>query len=124
MQNFPSEILTGIKKHFEGEKKRLSDRIAELAKQDPFSDPERITDNAASDAEASEESNHDRVAAIRNELSQRLEDINSALRRISEKTYGYCINCGQMIDTDRLSVLPHAGLCLTCEGKREARTRR
>jgi DnaK suppressor protein len=115
MQNFPSDVLNELRKHLEEEKKRTMDRMSQLTAQDPFSDPERSNDNAASDSEASEESSHDRFAAMVDELKARISDIDSALQRISDNTYGYCTNCQKMIDTDRLAILPTAILCLVCE---------
>ncbi len=119
MQNFPSDILKAIKEHFEAEKQTLTERVNELAKQDPFTNPERTNDNAASDMEASEESDHDRVAAMVDELKAKLQGVDDALVRIEQGTYGSCVECGNMIDTDRLSVLPMATLCVSCEHKKK-----
>ena len=94
-------------------------RITQLTAQDPFSDPERLNDNAASDAEASEESSHDRFTAMIEELKAQLVDLENALARIAAGTYGFCVECKQMIDTDRLAILPTATLCLRCEQKKE-----
>lgn len=118
MQSFPEKTLQDLKKHLEEEQSRILARIEELYKQDPFSDPDRTTDNAASDEEASEESNHDRVSALVTELKDSLSEIEQALLRIKNGTYGYCTNCGKMIDTDRLAALPTATLCLDCETKK------
>ncbi|HUD18910.1 MAG TPA: TraR/DksA C4-type zinc finger protein [Patescibacteria group bacterium] len=115
MQSFPSEILDNLRKHLEEDKKNINDRIAQLTAQDPFSDPDRVNDNAASDSEASEESSHDRFAALVEELNKKLSDIDAALLRIADGTYGFCTNCKQMIDTDRLAILPTATLCSDCE---------
>lgn len=115
MQGFPNNVLSSVKKHLEEERNRLNGRIVELAKQDPFSDPDRVNDNAASDHEASEESSHDRFSAMVDELKVKLFAVDAALDRIGKGTYGFCTNCGQMIDTDRLAVLPTATLCLNCE---------
>jgi len=120
MQNFPSDVLNDIRKHLEEEKKRIMDRNAQLTAQDPFSDPERVNDNAASDSEASEESSHDRFAAMQEQLQTHITDIDNALLRIANQTYGYCTNCKQLIDTDRLAVLPTATLCLTCEQEKKS----
>ena len=121
MQSFPSDILDQLRKHLEEEKTRTVARIGELSAQDPFSDPDRVNDNAASDSEASEESSHDRFAAMVDELKARLGDIDSALERVGNGTYGFCTNCKNMIDTDRLGILPTATLCLSCEQKKKTR---
>lgn len=118
MQNFPSDILNHIRTQLEDEGSHVTDRIKELTLQDPFSDPERVNDNAASDAEASEESDHDRYVALVDELKSQVSKIDGALLRISDGTYGFCTNCHEMIDTDRLAILPTATLCLTCEQKK------
>ena len=115
MVSFPSEVLKQLRVHLEQEKKELVARIAELSAQDPFSDPDRASDNAASDTEASEESSHDRFAAMVDELKAKLVSVDAALIRIGDGTYGYCTNCQSMIDTDRLGILPTATLCLSCE---------
>lgn len=115
MQSFPQDILSEIRNHLEGEKRDLEARIDELTQQDPFSDPDRLNDNAASDREADEESSHDRFLALIDELRLKRKAIDDALMRISDGTYGFCQNCKKMIDTDRLSILPAATLCKSCE---------
>ena len=45
--------------------------------------------------------------------------IDEALRRIQEKTYGKCQECGQDISTARLEAVPHARLCIKCKEKEE-----
>jgi len=121
MQQFPENTLTEIKKHLTAEETRLQTRITELSGQDPFSDPERTNDNAASDTEASEESNHDRVAALVSELTTQLKNVQQALARISDGSYGFCNVCHTMINTDRLAVMPTATLCLTHEKEAAAK---
>lgn len=121
MQKFPDDVLGEIRQHLEEEKKRIVKRIDELSAQDPFADPDRTNDNAASDTEASEESNHDRVAALIAELTRQRDSLDVALLRIGQGGYGFCSNCRKMIDTDRLAVLLTATLCLDCEKKRKAR---
>jgi RNA polymerase-binding transcription factor DksA len=119
MQNFPSELLNELRLHLEDEKKKLIAQMSNLSSQDPFSDPDRVNDNAASDSEASEESGHDRYTAMLDELKVKLFHIDAALERISDGSYGFCTNCRQMIDTDRLAILPTATLCLSCERKKQ-----
>lgn len=118
MQKFPEEVLVEIRQHLEEEKRRIAARMSELSIQDPFSDSDRTIDNAASDAEASEESNHERVAAIMAELTTKGQELDEALLCIAKGTYGFCSRCGKMIDTDRLAILPTATLCLDCEKRK------
>jgi RNA polymerase-binding protein DksA len=48
-----------------------------------------------------------------------LEEIEAALRRIEEGTFGICTNCGKPIAEERLEALPWATLCIGCARDRE-----
>ena len=50
-----------------------------------------------------------------------LADIDAALNRIEEGTYGICTNCGEPIAVERLEALPWATLCIDCKRNREGR---
>ena len=112
MVSFPSEVLEQLRLHLEEEKKRLTREMSNLSAQDPFTNTDRARGYASSDTEASDESSHDRFVAMVDELKNRLADTDAALMRIGNGTYGFCSVCGDMIDTDRLSILPTATLCL------------
>src|SRR3989338_4917401 len=114
---FPKELLNSIYRNLIKLRKIVEKRISSLKLQDPFSDPDRLNDNAASDTEAKEESSHDRMEALEKVLKRNLEEINLALIRIKKGTYGKCQNCGKMIDTDRLAIKPTALYCVDCERK-------
>ncbi len=58
-------------------------------------------------------------AALRRHLEGRLREVESALRRMEEGTYGICQACGRPIGVARLKALPFAALCLECQAKRE-----
>lgn len=113
-------MLESLRVRLEEEKRQVKSRIEALGRQDPFSDPDRTNDNAASDSEASEEFNHDRVVAMISELEVQLSAIDGALLRIGQGTYGKCVNCRRTIETDRLKILPTATLCLTCERQKKS----
>ncbi len=48
-----------------------------------------------------------------------LYHIDEALRRVKDKTYGKCVECGQQISTARLEAVPHARLCIACKESEE-----
>lgn len=54
---------------------------------------------------------------------QALQEINDALLRVQEGTYGLCGECGMEINPERLEAVPHARLCSTCQGKEEKNRR-
>lgn len=51
-----------------------------------------------------------------------LYHIDEALRRIKDKTFGKCQECGEEISTARLEAVPHARLCINCKEKEEKST--
>jgi DnaK suppressor protein len=46
-----------------------------------------------------------------------LGEVQQALVRIENGTYGICTNCGQPIPEERLEAIPWASLCVTCESE-------
>ncbi len=44
-----------------------------------------------------------------------LYHIDQALRRVRNKTYGKCEECGEQINRERLEAVPHARLCINCK---------
>jgi DnaK suppressor protein len=48
-----------------------------------------------------------------------LGEIDAALKRIEEGTYGICTNCGSQIPEERLEALPWATLCIGCQRDQE-----
>lgn len=115
---FPAQVLKPIAHFLRREEKKLIKRKKALAKEDPFSDTSRLSDNAAADADAAEQFGHARIEALRKEIDRRLIDVRKALGRIKIGHYGTCEDCGKMIDTDRLMVKPEATLCIDCERKK------
>jgi DnaK suppressor protein len=115
---FPTQVLKPVGDFLRREEKKLVKRKKDLKKEDPFSDTIRLTDNAASDADAAEQFGHARIEAIRKQIDKRLIDIRKALGRIKIGSYGTCEKCSKMIDTDRLMVKPEATLCIDCERKK------
>jgi RNA polymerase-binding protein DksA len=43
--------------------------------------------------------------------------LESALKRIEDGTYGYCIDCGAVIPKGRLEAVPHSQHCISCKNK-------
>jgi len=117
--SFPKKILEPIAKFLSRETKRLEKRKKSLSKRDPFRDSSRVADNAASDTDAAEQDGHAQVTAMQRQTERRLIQIRKALTRIKLGKYGSCERCNQMIDTDRLMVMPEATICIQCEKKKE-----
>jgi RNA polymerase-binding transcription factor DksA len=49
----------------------------------------------------------------------RLEEIDRALQKIAEGTYGVCDRDGKIISPERLLAIPEATLCIECQAMEE-----
>ncbi len=46
---------------------------------------------------------------------QLVRQINEAIRRLNDGTYGVCVECNEPISSKRLAALPWAAMCITCQ---------
>lgn len=116
---FPPDLVAPVADALQVRLRSLKKNRKEMKKEDPFSDVERVNDNAAPDIEADEQFGHARTSAIRSEIGKRIIQVRKALTRIKLGKYGICEVCGQMIDTDRLMIYPEATLCAKDSAKRD-----
>lgn len=104
------EKLQEYKKRLEEGKKILSEKITH--------DTEVIPDMGKSsdregDAEEVEEFDNQLAAVL--PLKERLDDVESALRKIDAGTYGICEECGKEIESEVLEVDAESRLCKECK---------
>jgi len=50
-----------------------------------------------------------------------LYELDDALKRIEDGTFGICEDCGEQISKSRLKALPYARLCVACQEKKDKR---
>jgi|YNPMSStandDraft_1061717.scaffolds.fasta_scaffold13496_4 DnaK suppressor protein len=116
---FPASLLQPVGKFLQDRLAKLEKTKKNIEKEDPFRDPDRLSDNASPDTDAAEQFGHTRVSAIKKELDRKIIQTRKALTRLKIGKYGICENCGEMIDTDRLLVYPEATLCVKCQKEKE-----
>lgn len=61
----------------------------------------------------------ERNLSIEQNLQQQLTDVEHALAKCEQGTYGICDNCGKEIPLERLQAFPQAALCIGCKGREE-----
>jgi DnaK suppressor protein len=71
-----------------------------------------FADAAASTAERSE------VLGIVENLAKLLADVDQALSRVEDGTYGLCKGCGTEISADRMEFRPTSRYCVDCKARR------
>ncbi len=118
MPSISKQTLNNFKLYLEKEKKALEKRLNAIRREDPYSQV-RVTTNASPDADAQEETGHERALALRQEATRLLSKVKMALSKIGVGTYGKCDRCGNDIDPARLARMPMATLCMSCEQKLE-----
>ena len=111
---YPRNVLQSVFEYLKKLEGDLLKRKSSLAKEDPFADTSRLNDNASDDTEAAEQYGHAQSAALGAETSDALKRVRLAMKRVDDGSYGKCIKCGEMIETDRLGINPTAELCMSC----------
>jgi RNA polymerase-binding protein DksA len=69
---------------------------------------------ADSEEQAIELENQEALEVIERSEATEIRQIEAALQRISEGTYGTCAKCGEPIDPRRLNALLTAATCISC----------
>ncbi len=52
-----------------------------------------------------------------------LNDIDDALKKMDENTYGICEACNCKINIERLKIVPHARMCIKCKQEEEGKNK-
>ena len=66
-------------------------------------------------AEQATESENDQVLdGIRHEANLELQQVNAAITRLENDSYGICSRCDSAIASERLKALPYVQTCINC----------
>ena len=120
------QLLEKFKTVLEKEKGEITDELRSIAvqsKTDPsewtskFPSSDTDTGHEAEESRANEVEDYASQSQITKTLSQKLADVNLALDKIANNTYGKCDNCNKDISPERLDALPEARFCYDCDEK-------
>lgn len=114
-KKFSQKELEKIKNRLLSTKKELEERIEVLKKEDPFTDPDHVSDNAAVDTDVREQEGHERIEAQLKDLNEKISNVRLAVKKIERGRYGICERCQSLIPKERLKILPEARFCVACE---------
>ncbi len=96
-----------VRGELEKERALLADKVHELdAKEDDLEYDGNFADSAQVAAEMGENK------VLYDQLRRDLDDIEKALARMDEGTYGTCEVCGEAIGAARLEVMPSTRVCI------------
>ena len=102
------------------ERKRILAAIENLHDESPRAGEEAAVETWIDDhlAESASETLDREIDSTLEENSEHvLAEIDRALARIDEGTFGKCVTCGQEIAVERLEALPHTSQCIDCKRK-------
>jgi DnaK suppressor protein len=105
------------------ERRRVLDAIEYLHKENPGSLEEETEDETQNTLAETATATLDREIdyTLEENSENVLKEIEQALKRIDEGTYGTCVNCGEPIAEERLAAIPWAMYCIDCKRLLERR---
>jgi RNA polymerase-binding transcription factor DksA len=92
----------------------LGQPSAERKEGSPFGKREEGADDA---------SELEKRMALEKRLGESLNEVEHALQKYEDGTYGLCDSCGQAIEQARLEAIPQASLCLSCKAQQAKETK-
>lgn len=117
------KLIEELKEKLETEKKSILKELESFASKDPnlkhnwdTKYPNR--EEGDKEEEADEVQEYDNKLSLEYSLELKLKDVDLALERIKDGTYGTCENCGEKIEEERLKAVPEAKLCMKCNNKK------
>jgi DnaK suppressor protein len=122
----PGSGSNGLDKFLEGQLEALETERATYLRQAESlqAEADSLTeDREPGDVQFDEESGEGDTLAVERERDLALsaqaraaiEEIDQAIEKIHEGSYGRCDNCGTAIPKERLKALPYAALCVKCK---------
>jgi DnaK suppressor protein len=84
---------------------------------------DRLTDSAGDDQAdtGSKTFEREQEISLANSILERTTQVERALERLDEGSYGWCERCGDPIPVERLAAFPSATLCVSCKQLEERR---
>jgi DnaK suppressor protein len=108
----PQERFQALRKRLEAQR----DEIINMYKQDLRAGQESADDGTEDIVDrANNHYNRELMFSLSDTERNTLLQIENALRRMDEGTYGRCANCGRDIALPRLEALPWARFCVDCQ---------
>ena len=107
-----------LRSRLEIEQKRLTEEFEQLnVSSRPINERREGSPFGKREEEATESFELERRLALEKRIRDQLAEVEQALNKFENGTYGRCDSCGQPIDPARLEALPQALLCLSCKAK-------
>jgi DnaK suppressor protein len=113
------EIRSALKERHSELRTEYDQTVADIAELQR----DRLTDSAGDDQADTGTKTFEREQEISlaNNILERINQVERALERLDEGSYGWCERCGNAIPVERLAAFPSATLCVSCKQLEERR---
>ncbi|MBR6461795.1 TraR/DksA C4-type zinc finger protein [bacterium] len=118
----PKEVLSKLQKALLKKRARLMGNVEKL-EEESFMNSQKDFSGDISGYKThiadigSDASGMELMLGLASNQQKLLQQVNDALARIEDGTYGFCQICGKPIPQARLEAIPEAELCLNCADK-------
>ena len=106
-----------VKEHLEAEKKRIEEELGISKSSQSLDERREGSPFGKREEEATESMELEKRLALENRLQMMLTEVEKALHKLENGTYGLCDLCNNPIDPARMEALPQAILCMNCRQK-------
>jgi len=116
-EGLPPDAAAAIRDALDAERRETLDRITALSRE--FSGIVESSEGVATDDEHDPEGatiafERAHLAALIDQANSHLAELDDALDRLRQGSYGRCERCGRPIAAERLAARPAARTCITC----------
>jgi len=106
-----------LRSRLENEQKRLSEQLDQLEASIRLAKEREGSPFGKREEGATETLELEERLTLEKRVSDQLAEVELALHKFEEGTYGLCESCGRPIDPERLEALPQAKLCMSCKAQ-------
>lgn len=115
IKEMKSEMKTGVERNLKALREKASDLRRRMSAEKAAATISRLEDPSDS-GDLSQQSHEEWLFLNRNNLEKTLlREVEEALLRVKEGTYGVCQECEEPISPKRLQALPWAKFCVRCQ---------
>ncbi len=113
-----------LRSRLESERRRLTEQMDQLkASVRPTEERREGSPFGKREEEAAETLELENRLSLEKRIKDQLAEVEHALHKFEEGTYGLCEGCGQSIDPARLEALPQARRCMSCKAQQTKNTK-
>lgn len=109
------KTLASFRKALEAKRTELEQNLAIMAHEERAIGVEQEREPGFDGEDGSSLAEAERIGVVSDDLNHVLQQVNSALERLDDGTFGQCGRCGKPIPIERLKAIPYAEYDVACQ---------